>query len=80
MDYRVGAMASAAKWFERAASQGYARSQYEIGLHYAYGFGVAQDLAKAEDWLLLAIRNGQVEARRSLEGLKHLGRSGATAD
>lgn len=80
MDYRVGAMSPAAKWFERAASQGHARSQFEIGLHYAYGFGVAQDLAKAEEWLLLTIRNGQEETRRSLEGLKHLGRSGAGAD
>jgi TPR repeat protein len=80
MDYRVGAMAPAAKWFERAASQGHARSQFEIGLHYAYGFGVAQDLKRAEEWPRLAVRNGQVEARLSLEGLKHLSRSDARAD
>lgn len=74
MDYRAGegAMASAAKWFERAARGGHARSQFEIGLHYSYGFGVAQDFAKAEHWLRLAHQNGILEAGRSLDGMKYL--------
>ena len=72
MDYRVGAFSPAAKWFERAASQGHARSQFEIGLHYAYGCGVEQDLAKAEEWLLMAVRNGQVEAELSLKGVQDM--------
>jgi len=80
MDYRVGAMAPAAKWSERAANRGHARSQFEIGLHYAYGSGVAQDLAKAEEWVRLAVQNGQVEAQLSLEGLKYLSRSDAETD
>ena len=62
----------AAKWFERAASQGHARSQFEIGLHYAYGCGVEQDLAKAEEWILMAVRNGQVEAELSLKGVQDM--------
>ncbi|SUD92231.1 Beta-lactamase hcpA precursor [Psychrobacter phenylpyruvicus] len=48
----------AAKWFEKAANQGMAEAQREIGLIYYYGSGVNQDDALAKDWLKKSCENG----------------------
>jgi TPR repeat protein len=49
---------AAAVWFERAAEQGYAPAQRNIGLQYAEGRGVAPDPARAAVWLMLAEQQG----------------------
>ena len=47
--------AEAAKWYRRAAEQGNANSQYNLGVMYAEGQGVSQDYVLAHLWLNLAV-------------------------
>ena len=46
----------AAVWFQKAAEQGDAEAQYNLGLAYQNGEGVAQDRHQALMWLNLAAR------------------------
>ncbi len=46
---------AAVKWFRRAADQGMAYAQLNLGLMYAAGRGVPQDNVEAVKWLELAI-------------------------
>ena len=46
--------ADAAKWFQRAANQGWAFAMLNLGLLYAAGNGVPQDNIEAFKWLELA--------------------------
>ncbi len=46
----------AAKWFRKAADQGHPEAQYNLGLAYANGQGVAQDNIQALMWMNLAAR------------------------
>ena len=57
------------KWFRRAADQGSAVAQSNLGLMYANGEGVAQDNAEAEKWLNLAANQGDEIARQNLASL-----------
>jgi hypothetical protein len=64
----------AATWFERAASQGYAAAQRNLGLRYLRGDGVALDLSEAVFWLSIAVQQSLTgfeaeleEARRGLD-------------
>jgi TPR repeat protein len=43
--------AEAARWYRKAADQGHALAQYNLGLLYANGRGVAQDKAQARAWM-----------------------------
>ena len=45
--------AEAAKWYRRAAEQGYAPAQRELGIEYFAGRGVPQDDIAAYVWLTL---------------------------
>ena len=38
------------KWYRKAADQGFAGAQYQIGLLYEKGRGVQQDIAQARTW------------------------------
>jgi hypothetical protein len=42
--------AKAREWLEKAAAQGDAKAQYNLGLMYYHGQGVAKDLFKAREW------------------------------
>jgi TPR repeat protein len=42
--------AEAVRWYRKAADQGYAKAQYNLGNMYWYGRGVPQDSAQAERW------------------------------
>ena len=46
--------AEAAKWFRKAAEQGDAKAQYNLGIMYAKGQGVPQDYVLAYMWSNLA--------------------------
>ena len=52
----------AAKWYRKAAEQGYAEAQFYLGLCYYYGNGVIQDKAEAIKWYLKAADQGDVKA------------------
>ena len=67
----------------QSATQGNARAQYELGVAYANGDGVATDYAEAAHWFSEAAHNGNPEARRQLAFMVQIGLAapeGAVAD
>ncbi|MDR1349723.1 MAG: hypothetical protein LBJ59_02875 [Zoogloeaceae bacterium] len=58
--------AKAIQWFHKAAEQGNARAQYNIGLMCEGGQGMTQDYAAAEKWYRKAAEQGHVEAQNNL--------------
>jgi hypothetical protein len=58
--------AAAAKWYRRAAEQGNAGAQYNLGVMYYQGRGVPQDDAAAAKWYRLAAEQDYASAQRNL--------------
>jgi TPR repeat protein len=58
--------AEAARWYRKAAEQGVARSQFNLGLIYDNGRGVPQDYAEAARWYLKAAKQGEAGAQFNL--------------
>jgi hypothetical protein len=56
----------AAKWFRKAAEQGNARAQQNLGLMYYSGQGVPQDYKEAAKWFRKAAEQGNARAQYSL--------------
>lgn len=56
----------AVTWFRKAAEQGDASAQYNLGLMYDKGRGVAQDDKQAVAWYRKAAEQGDVDAQRIL--------------
>ena len=54
--------AEAVKWFRKAAEQGDAKAQYNLGLCYGHGDGIAKDPVEAYMWLSVAAAAGEGEA------------------
>ena len=63
----------AAAWFRRAAEQGHAISQYNLGVMNKNGFGVAQDVAEAAQWMRRAARQGNAGAQYILGAMYSTG-------
>lgn len=59
----------AAEWFLKAAEQGLARAQYNLGVMYANGTGVAQSYEKAVEWYQKAAEQGFEDAMVALNSL-----------
>jgi hypothetical protein len=55
-DYKLAAF-----WAYKCAMQGHPRCEYLLGWMYAHGAGVAQDSAKAHQWLEAAIASGDAD-------------------
>lgn len=53
----------AAKWYQRAAEQGYARGQCNLGFMYEYGQGVEQSYEKAVEWYRKAAEQGNARGQ-----------------
>ena len=53
---------AAADWFRKAAEQGYADSQYNLGVLYAEGKGVEQNKVTAGEWFAKAAIKGHPDA------------------
>ncbi len=53
-DQRAGTDRKALQWYRKAAEQGYATAQHNLGVMYGKGLGVPQDEAQAHMWLNLA--------------------------
>jgi len=49
----------------KAAKQGHARSQRNLGLLHCTGEGVPLDYIEAYKWMILAVANGDEDARKS---------------
>ena len=68
-DNRTATRNAASEKFEqakKAAGQGYASAQYNLGLHYADGRGVAKDGVEAAKWYQKAAAQGNTNAMRML--------------
>jgi len=63
----------AAFWFRKAAEQGLADAQYNLGVLYNSGQGVPQDYAQAALWSRKAAEQGDADAQDSLGDLYHKG-------
>jgi uncharacterized protein len=62
----------AAHWYKLAAEQGDAQAQYNLGLAYARGEGVTQDIVKAHMWFnLAAARFPPTDARNRAAAVKN---------
>jgi TPR repeat protein len=65
---------TAAAWFHRAALQGYAEAQFNLGLMYANGEGgLAKDTAKAVEFFRKAAIQGNADAQNNLGAMYYLG-------
>jgi TPR repeat protein len=53
------------RWYKLAAAQGNAKAQFNLGISYAKGEGVAQDYLRAHMWLNLAAIGGDADAVKS---------------
>ena len=63
--------ATAAFWFQKSASQGYAPALRALGQCYLYGYGVAQDRNRAIELLKSAADKGDAFAKAQLSRLQH---------
>ncbi|MCL2243176.1 MAG: hypothetical protein FWC03_01755 [Treponema sp.] len=59
-------LAQAAKWYEKAANQGFALGQYYLGYCYYTGEGVEQDFTQAAQWYIKAAEQGNAKAQQKL--------------
>ena len=59
----------AAKWYARAAEQGHAGAQNELGVMYLRGDGVYRNTGEAAKWFRLAARQGDETAIANLKAL-----------
>ncbi|MFZ1640333.1 MAG: tetratricopeptide repeat protein [Candidatus Contendobacter sp.] len=64
--YEQGDHAAALKWYRKAADQGYAPAQINLGSMYAEGEGVPRDLQEALKWYHKAADQGDASAEFSL--------------
>jgi TPR repeat protein len=58
--------AEAVGWYRKAAEQGDAGAQYNLGLCHEIGRGVAQDEAEAVSWYAKAAEQGHAAAHAAL--------------
>ena len=58
--------AKALQWNRKAAAQGVAEAQYNLGVIYKFGLGVPQDYAKALQWYRKAAEQGVAKAQFNL--------------
>lgn len=51
-------------WFEKMADAGSSNGMFNLGLHYAKGYGVKRDFKKAAEWMKRALLAGDQDAER----------------
>ena len=60
----------AIKWWRKAADQGDANAQFNLGWAYSNGEGVAKDSEEAAEWFRKAAEQGHAGAQRALKKLE----------
>jgi TPR repeat protein len=60
----------AVKWYRKAAEQNFAKAQYNLGVCFYTGEGVAKDPVEAYKWQLLAARQGDEDAKNNITVLE----------
>ena len=58
------------KWYRKAAEQGFAQAQYNLGVMYYFGEGVSVNSIKAYMWWSLAMEQGNESAAKNLNIIK----------
>jgi TPR repeat protein len=53
-------------WYRKAAENGNAIGQYNLGHHYRNGYGVPQDYGEAVKWLRMSAEQGNSDAQINL--------------
>jgi TPR repeat protein len=71
--------AEAVKWYRKAAEQGNAGAQFNLGFCYAYGQGVVKNEAEAVKWYRKAAEQGDAFAQFSL-GIRYANGQGVAKD
>jgi TPR repeat protein len=61
------------KWYRKAAEQGLAEAQHDLGVMYDKGRVVPQDYTEAVKWYLKAAEQGHDFAQRRLGRMYHIG-------
>ena len=64
--------AEAVKWYRKAADQGHAKAQSNLGVMYYNGDGVPENHVRAYVWLSMAKTQGDEKAKKGVEALKNL--------
>ncbi len=64
--YNAGNYTEAAKWYRKAAEQGLAEAQFNLGVCYKKGEGVPQSYSEAVKWYRKAAEQGLAEAQYNL--------------
>lgn len=64
----------AKNWFLKAAEQGQAKAQFNLGVLYFNGQGVKQDYFKAAEWHQKAAEQGYADAQYNLAKIYYLGK------
>ena len=64
----------AVKWYRKAADQGHAGAQANLGYCYHEGLGVPQDYAEAVKWYRMAAEQGSADAENNLGNCYYYGR------
>jgi TPR repeat protein len=65
----------ALEWIRRAAAQGYAPAEFQMGQSYDFGFGVKQDDRAALDWYRKAAEHGSAAGQRLVADFYRKGRT-----
>ena len=64
--------AEAVKWYRKAADQGLADAQSNLGVMYFNGDGVPENHVRAYVWLSMAKTQGHESAKKAVETVKNL--------
>ena len=67
------------QWYRKAAEQGFAQAQYNLGVMYENGRGVRQDYIQAVQWYRKAAEQGIAQAQYNL-GLMYAKGEGVRRD
>jgi TPR repeat protein len=59
----------AARWYRKAAEQGYSAAQLSLGHFYRFGHGVDKNYAEARKWYEMALAQGEPGATLAIDGL-----------
>ena len=77
--YEQNDYASAVYWYRKAAEQGYAKAQFNLGICYETGSGVTKDITEAVKWYRKAAEQGLDRAQYNL-GYCYYNGNGVTQD
>ena len=77
--WQKGDYSEAVKWFRKAAEQGYAPAQTNLGWMYEKGYGVSKDYSEAVKWYYEAAEQGNAKGQNAL-GVMYLYGYGISKD